>query len=137
MKIDQPLVDAAIDLLKRRFAPGQGVAAALYTADGDLFTSAVFEPEYGGGGLCAETGALLQAHTLAKQVTASACVAYAGDGRIVILSPCGICQERLRHWGGAVEVAVPDPNDPTRWIAKTLREVQPYYWANVYLEDER
>ena len=24
------------------------------------------------------------------------------------------------------------PDDPTRWLAKTLREVQPYYWARVF-----
>jgi cytidine deaminase len=50
----------------------------------------------------------------------------------MILSPCGLCQERLFHWGDQVEVAVPLPGDPTRWQAKTLREVQPHYWVNAF-----
>jgi cytidine deaminase len=133
MKLDQALVDAAIELLKRRFPEQGGVAAALYTDDGQIHTSVNFDPEWGGGGLCAETGAICEAFTQNKRVTASACVSRLdGDGAIVTLTPCGICQERLFHWGQAVEVAVPHPGDTTAWIAKTLNEVQPYYWVNAY-----
>ena len=45
------------------------------------------------------------------------------------LTPYGICQERLFHWGDQVEVATPDPDDARKWVAKTLDEVQPYYWV--------
>jgi cytidine deaminase len=133
MKLDQTLVNTAIALLERRFPGKGGIAAAMYTRDGDILTSVNFEPEWGGGALCAETGALCEAYKRDKQVTASVCVSrLAGDTPIVILTPCGICQERLFHWGGEVEVAVPDPENPRQWVAKTLREVQPYYWVNVF-----
>jgi cytidine deaminase len=134
MKLNQALYQAAVDLLCARFPGAGGLAAALYTADGSLLTSVVFQPEWGGGGLCAETGALLEAHKFNQQVTAILCVSrLEGDSPIVIATPCGICQERLFHWGADVEVAVPDPVDGRRWQAKPLREIQPYYWANVFL----
>lgn len=130
MRLDQNLVNAAVDLLERRFPNAGGIAAAMYTEDGEILTSVVFEPEWGGGGLCAETGAMLEAEKLRKRITASVCVSRLdGDGPTVVLTPCGICQERLFHWGGGVEVAVPDPEDATRWTAKTLREVQPFHWV--------
>ncbi|HEU4328508.1 MAG TPA: cytidine deaminase [Roseiflexaceae bacterium] len=133
MRLDQALVDAAVALLERRWPGVGGIAAALYTAEGDILTSVNFEPEWGGGGLCAETGAICEAFTRNARVTASACVSRLGPGDpVVILTPCGICQERLFHWGHGVEVAVPDPADPTRWQARTLAEVQPHYWVNVY-----
>ncbi len=133
MQVDQELIDTATALLEQRF-PGQGgIAAALYTASGSLLTSVVFEPEWGGGGLCAETGAICEAAKRNEAVVASACVGrLSGDAPIMILTPCGICQERLFHWGPDVAVAVPDAADPTRWHSKTLREVQPYYWVNAY-----
>lgn len=139
MRVDQRLIDTAVDLLNRRFPNAHGVAAALYTEDGSIYKSVVFEPDWGGGGLCAETGAILMAHTDDKRVTACACVARDDAGRILVLAPCGICQERLVHWGRDVEVAVPHPDDPTQWIAKPLRETNPYYWATVFDEyiDER
>ena len=133
MKLDQTLVDAAIELLEQRFPGMEGIAAAMYTTEGDILTSVFFEPEWGGGGLCAETGAICEAAKLNKRVTASVCVSrLSATDPIVILTPCGICQERLFHWGETVEVAVPDPADPTRWQAKTLKEVQPYYWVNAF-----
>lgn len=133
MHLDQSLVDTAIDLLKRRFPDAEGIAAAMYTEDGRILTGVFFQPEWGGGGLCAETGAICEAQKLNRQVTASVCVSrLSGEHPIVILTPCGICQERLFHWGDRVEVAVPDPVDPTRWLAKTLAEIQPYYWVNVF-----
>ena len=45
------------------------------------------------------------------------------------------CQERLFFWGPDVEVAVPDPQDSSRWLAKRLSEVQPYYWRNVFVAE--
>lgn len=133
MGLDQRLVDAAIALLERRFPGAGGIAAAVATDDGQILTGVSFQPEWGGGGLCAETGPICEAAKLNVRVTASACVSrLAGDSPIVILTPCGICQERLFHWGGAVEVAVPAPDRPGGWQARTLDQIQPYYWVNVY-----
>lgn len=133
MRLDQDLVDAARDLLERRFPGGEGIAAAMYTEDGDVLTSVFFEPEWGSGMLCAETGAICEAEKRNKRVTASVCVSrLSGADPVVVLTPCGICQERLFHWGATVEVGVPDPADPSRWLARTLGEVQPYYWADVF-----
>ncbi len=133
MRLDQGLVDAARDLLETRYPDAEGIAAAMYTDDGAVLTGVFFEPEWGGGALCAETGALCEAEKLGKRVTASVCVSrLSGKDPIVVLTPCGICQERLFHWGGTVEVAVPDPTDATKWQARTLDEVQPYYWVNAF-----
>jgi cytidine deaminase len=62
MKLDQTLYQAAVDLLNARYPTEGWLAAALYTADGAIFTSVYFQPEWGVGGLCAETGAILEAH---------------------------------------------------------------------------
>lgn len=133
MHLDQDLVDAARELLERRFPGDEGIAAAMYTDDGDVLTSVFFEPEWGSGMLCAETGAMCEVEKLGKRVKASVCVSrLSGEDPILILTPCGICQERLFHWGADLEVAVPDPSDPTRWMARTLKEVQPYYWVNAF-----
>lgn len=133
MPLDQRLVDAAIEQLRARFPDADGIAAAMYTDDGAIVTGVAFQPEWGGGGLCAEAGPLCEAHRHRRRITATVCVARLGpDAPIVILTPCGICQERLFHWGDAVEVAVPDPADPTRWRARRLRDIQPYYWVDAY-----
>ena len=133
MRLDDHLVSAARELLETRFPDAEGIAAAMYTEDGTVLTSVFFEPEWGGGGLCAETGAMCEAEKLGKRVTASVCLSrLSGHQPIVVLTPCGICQERLFHWGGSVEVAVPAPGDPALWVARTLAEVQPYYWVNAF-----
>lgn len=136
MSLDQRLVDVARRLLEERFPAQGGVAAAVYTSDGDVLTGVVFEPEWGGGGLCAETGTLLEAVKLDKRVTASVCVSrLSGTDPIVILTPCGICQERLFHLGGGVAVGVPAADDPTRWESRTLDEVQPFHWVKAFRSD--
>lgn len=47
-----------------------------------------------------------------------------------VLSPCGICQERLFYWGPNVKVAVTLPGEDI--VFKTLSEVQPYHWSAAY-----
>lgn len=135
MELDQALVDAAIELLEKRFPGEEGIAAAMYTEDREVLTSVFFEPEWGSGMLCAETGAICEAEKLGKRIITSVCVSrQTGTSPIVILTPCGICQERLFHWGQDVEVAVPTIDDATQWDVKTLKEVQPYYWVNAFKE---
>jgi len=133
MKLDQKLVDAAIALIKHRLPEGdwQG-AAAMYTDRGTLLTSTAPGVINDGVNLCHETGSILEAYKRNEKVTASVCVARGEDGQYHILSPCGICQERLYFWGDRVEVAVPKDEDSTAWQSKTLREMQPHHWSKIF-----
>jgi cytidine deaminase len=131
MRIDQKLVDAAIAQALGRFPEGYAGAAALYTEDGQILTSVCFDGPNESTNLCHETGAICEANRLGLRITASACVSRANPGEpFVILTPCGLCQERLALWGQDVEVAIPDADDSSHWLTKTLRQVQPYYWRN-------
>lgn len=135
MGVDERLVQAAVELIVRRFEPGvwRG-AAAMYTFEGSLLTSTFVSPPNASADLCYETGAICEAHKLGERVTASVCVVLDPAGERFILTPCGICQERLFAFGPDVEVGVPDPDDPSRWLSKALRETQPYYWRKVFQE---
>ncbi|MEU0070444.1 cytidine deaminase [Streptomyces sp. NPDC006332] len=136
MKLDQALVDAAMELMDRRWPAGEpGGAAAVRLADGGIFTSVGLDNMHGSVALCQETGAFIQAYTQDRAVTASVCVSRDLErGRILILPPCGVCQERLALWGPSVEVAVPQEDDPTRWEGRTLAEVNPYYWGSQFTD---
>lgn len=130
--LDQRLVDAAIAEIDRRFPHEIGIAAALYTDEGEILIGVRFRPILGLVRLCAETEPILMAHRLQKTITASVCVyREPQDGRYLILAPCGVCQERLIYWGQKVQVAVPHLDDPTRWQMKTLDMVNPHHWADV------
>jgi len=134
VKVDQKLVDAAIELATRRYAndpdgDGWAGAAAMYTSDGRILTSVYVDAPNAAAELCCETGAIAEAHKLAVAVRASVCVSRDDPGSLfVILAPCGICQERLAFWGGDVQVGVPDSNDASSWLSVSLRDVQPHYW---------
>ena len=138
MVVDRALVDAAVELAERRYAgdpdgDGWAGAAAMYASDGRILTSVFVDAPNDAAKLCCETGAIAEAHKLGLAVAASVCVSREGpDAPFVILTPCGICQERLAHWGGDVQVGVPDPVDRSRWLSLPLREVQPHYWRRAF-----
>lgn len=135
MRLDQKLVDAAIEQASIRFPGGEGGAAALYTSRGEILTSVCFDSPNEAANLCHETGAICEAFRRDSAVTASVCVSRESpEDSFVILAPCGICQERLAVWGLDLEVAVPLGSDPTRWEARTLREVHPFYWRTPWLD---
>ncbi|MEV5161062.1 MULTISPECIES: cytidine deaminase [unclassified Streptomyces] len=136
MKLDQDLVEAAVELMDRRWPAGEpGGAAAVRLADGGILTSVGLDNMHGSVALCQETGAFVQAYTQDRIVTASVCVCRDPErDRILILPPCGVCQERLALWGPSVEVAVPQEGDPVRWEARTLAEVNPYYWGTQFAD---
>lgn len=134
MQIDQTLIDAAISLMKHKYPTGQGGAAAMYTKSGKILTSIGIENSpHDAVNLCYETGCILEALKLGEEIVATACVSRSDENSpIVILTPCGICQERLRIWGGDIVAAVPQKNDFTKWQSKTLDELEPYYWGSVF-----
>jgi cytidine deaminase len=129
LRLDQRLVDAAIDFVERRFPaePWAG-AAAMYLDDGAMLISTAPEVVNDAVALCHEVGAMCEAHARDRKIVATVCVSRAEDGRFVILPACGVCQERLWYWGPNVEVAVPLPTDGAKWEAVTLAEMSPHYW---------
>lgn len=53
----------------------------------------------------------------------------------VVLSPCGVCRERLAAYGPGVLVAVADRTDPTVVVWKTLRDVLPDCWLTAFPDE--
>jgi cytidine deaminase len=133
MRLDQRLVDAAIEFVERRFPGANEGAAAMYTEDGEILVSTALEVLNESVALCHEVGAICEAYAKNKTVTATVCVARNERGGFDILSPCGVCQERLWYWGGNVEVAVPLDHDITLWRGVTLHQASPYYWRKPYM----
>lgn len=135
MRLDQTLVDAAIQQALTRFPTGYAGAAAILTDTGKILTSVCFDPPNSGAALCHETGAYCEANRLGVRVVATVCVSRSEpDKPFLILAPCGICQERLALWGSDVEVAVAVPGKPGKWQSKRLGELQPHYWHNAVID---
>lgn len=129
MGVDSALVEAIIDFIERRFpGDGQDGAAGMYTSSGRMLISTAPEALNDGVSLCHETGCLCDAYGSNENITASACLVREAPGRFIFLSPCGVCQERLFLYGSDVSVAVPVDEDPTQWQARSLSELQPFYW---------
>ena len=129
MQVDQRLVAAAIKQALERWPDEEAGAAAAYTTDDRILTSVYVETPNSVVNLCHETGAICEAHRLNVAITASVCVSREDkDAPFLILTPCGVCQERLAYWGSDVQVGVPQPDDPTKWSSRSLGEVTPFYW---------
>ena len=130
MDIEQKLYDAAVDLAQKRYPLGWGGAAAVRIASGKILTSVAPGIKNESLGLCMEVGAYLEAHKLNEVVTHSLCVSRESEAtEFVILTPCGVCQERLVYWGGNVLAAITNPEN--KLIFKSIRELQPYHWSAV------
>ncbi|MGE7910643.1 cytidine deaminase [Lysinibacillus xylanilyticus] len=131
MDIEQKLYQSAVELIEKRYPSGWGGAAAMYTEDGQILTSVAPEVINASTELCMETGAILEAHKLNTKVTHSICIARENENSVfTVLSPCGVCQERLFYWGENVKAAITNPNGEL--IFKTLKEIQPYHWYKAY-----
>ncbi len=130
MNIEKEMFNKAVEFLEERYGKDKaGGVAVLRIENGEYLISVWPECDNSSAGLCAETGAICEAHKLNKKVTHSLCVCRQKDGEnYEILSPCGICQERLFYWGKDVKCAI-STND-NRVLFKTLEELQPYYWLN-------
>ncbi|WP_433747748.1 cytidine deaminase [Falsibacillus pallidus] len=135
MDIEQNLYQAAKELIVKRYPTGWGGAAAMYTNNGEILTSVAPDVINASTELCIETGAILEAHKFNTKITHSLCVVRDDTNEeFKVLTPCGVCQERLIYWGSDVKVAVSSNDEPL--LFKTLEEVQPYHWSKAYKDEE-
>ncbi|EGR2428154.1 TPA: cytidine deaminase [Vibrio cholerae] len=128
--IEKDLYDAAAQLIVKRYPTGCGGAAAVRTQSGKILTSVAPDVKNDALSLCMEVGAYLEAHKLNEVVTHSLCICREDEhGEFLVLSPCGICQERLVDWGGDVRAAI--STEKNELVFKTLRELMPHHWSLV------
>ena len=139
MPVDEVLYRAAVGLIESRLASVDwATAAALRMDDGSIRVGIALDNINSGAGLCAEVGPIAQAYTEGRRVVDSICVTRSRDRQHdLVLAPCGLCQERLALWGSDVEVGVFDAEDARGWSGRRLGELNPYYWARAFFEDER
>lgn len=129
MTIEEEMLKIAVVFLNERYGENnEGGVAVLRIETGEYLISVWPEVNNSSADLCAETGAICEAHKLNKKVTHSICVCRDQGEPYQILTPCGICQERLYYWGSDVKCAI--TNRENKLIFKTLKEIQPYYWLN-------
>jgi cytidine deaminase len=130
MDIELELYNAAKQLIETRYPKGWGGAAAIRIEDETMLTSVSPEVNNDALSLCMEVGALLEANKRNQKVTHSICLYRESEtSELVILTPCGICQERLIHWGTEVQVAISNPQNALTFIP--LKQLLPHHWSQV------
>ena len=131
MNVEKSLYEQAVEFIKMRYPTGWGGAAVLHTEDGRDLISVAPDVLNASTELCIETGAICEAHKFNAKVTHCICVVREDENsHFKVLSPCGICQERLRYWGESVRVGVTTDNGELKFVE--LKELMPYYWGNAY-----
>lgn len=129
------MYETATEYIKRRFPTGWGGVGVVRTQQGSYFTSVALESANAAAQLCIETGAMCEAHKFNEKVTHCLCVVREDENApFTVLSPCGICQERLRYWGEDVQVGVTTEDNSLLFV--TLREMQPHHWSRAYPAEE-
>lgn len=127
---------SCLDLISARFRDDEDRgAAAMLLADGTILTGTAPEAWNASVEVCHEIEPYCAAYRLNQRIVASVCLHRQPGGRTVVLSPCGVCRERLAVHGPDVLVAVADRGDPTVIVWKSLRDVLPDYWMTAFPEE--
>jgi cytidine deaminase len=129
-------VDACRSLIRDTFPDDDHHgAAAMLLDDGTIITGAAPEAINSSVQVCHETEPFCAAFRLGRRVVASVCLHREPGGWTLVLSPCGVCTERLASHGPDVLVAVADPHDPTQVAWKSLKGVLPNYWMTAFPDE--
>ena len=126
-------VETCRDLIEQRF-PGaeERGATAMLLADGTILTGTAPDAVNPAVEVCHEIEPYAAAFRLNQEIVASVCLHRDKAGRFLVLSPCGVCRERLAVHGPDVLVGVAGGEDPTQVVWKPLHEVLPDYWMTVF-----
>lgn len=129
-------VDACRSLIRDRFPDDDHRgAAAMLLDDGTILTGTSPDAVNSSVEVCHETEPYCAAFRLGRHIVASVCLHREPGGRTVVLSPCGVCRERLAVHGPNVLVAVADVGNPTLVVWKRLKEVFPYYTMTAFPDE--
>jgi cytidine deaminase len=129
-------VDACRSLIRDRFPDDDHHgAAAMLLDDGTILTGTAPEAINPSVEVCHETEPYCAAFRLGRHIVASVCLHREPGGRTVVLSPCGVCRERLAVHGPDLRVAVADVEDPTLVVWKPLKDVLPDYWMRAFPDE--
>lgn len=94
--IEQEMYKRAVEFICERYPNDWGGVAVIHTEDGQYLTSVAIETANASVALCIEVGAMCEAHKYNLGVTHCLCVVREDEkSHFKILSPCGVCQERL------------------------------------------
>ena len=130
-KIGIIMYNKAVEFIDNRYPKGWGGCAVMRTEDNQYLISVYFDSPNDSACLCMETGAMCEAQKLDLKITHSLCMSRKTEtDELVILTACGICQERLRYWGDKVKVAVSNCENVIQF--KMLKELTPFYWRNAF-----
>ena len=121
---DQELVQAAISMLERAYAPYSGfaVGAALLCDDGSVFTGCNVENAAYGSAICAERTALLKAVSEGHRDDWVA-MAVAGRGEDYCW-PCGSCRQMLYEFAPDLKLLV--ARGDGHFVTTSLGELLPH-----------
>ena len=134
-EIEAEMYRLAVELIEKRYPGGWGGAGVVHTSAGNYSTSVSIDTANASAVVCIELGAMLEAHKYNEKVTHCMCLIRDDENaEFRVLSPCGICQERLRFWGEDVQVAVTNREEKIKFVE--LRELQPYHWTLAYPPEE-
>ncbi len=133
--VENKMYHLALELIEKRYPKGWGGAAVIRTEKDHYYTSVSLEGPNGGTTLCIEVRAMCDATKYDEKVTHCMCVVKDDENSAFkVLSPCGICQERLRYWGENVQVAVTTQDSRLQFVE--LKTLQPYHWTNAYIGED-
>ena len=134
-KIENILFTKVTEFIEKRYPIGWGGAAIMYTEDNCFLISVALENANASAGLCMETGAMCEAQKYNKKITHSLCVVRDDEkSSFKVLTPCGICQERLLYWGDMVQVGVTTKEGIIKFMP--LKKINPYSWLATYQNED-
>jgi cytidine deaminase len=115
----QPLIDAAIEVLRKNAHPiRHSVGAAILCSSGNIYTG--INVESSGYGVCAESVALGAALSQGeRKILAAVAVCNGGDG-FMVLSPCGNCRQMLLDYAPDAIVIYMESDGVTETMARNL-----------------
>ena len=135
MLIETKLYNDAILFLINRYPKGWGGVAIIRTKENKYYTSVPIETANNSVSLCIEVGAICEAHKFNEKITHCICVVRDNESSpFKVLSPCGICQERLRFWGTDIKVGISTKGKKQKFVK--LKELQRHHWTNAYDKNE-
>jgi cytidine deaminase len=132
MKIENKLLETVKNELVRRYPSGWGGVAGVVLENNEILIGISPDFPNAGSSVCMELGCMIEAAKLDLKITHTLCLVRDDEhSPFKILSPCGICQERLLLWGDSVLCAL-TTTDISSVRFEQLANLQPNHWSKAY-----